>query len=75
MPIGKIVKISDKLHMCCIESINEFLYVDLDAMPTGYAKCKRVEYNISIDNDGKKTASNLKLLPSVLTEWHPIRRN
>ena len=23
MPIGKIVKISDKLRVCCIESINE----------------------------------------------------
>lgn len=75
MPIGKITKVSNKLHLCCIESINEFLYVDLDVMPTGYARGKRVEYDISIDSDGKQTASNLKLLPSVLGEWHRIRRN
>ena len=74
MPIGKIVKVSSKLHLCCIESINEYVYVDLDVMPDGYAIGKRVEYDISIDDDGKKTASNLKLIPSVWAKWN-IRRN
>lgn len=73
--VGTIDYVSSKLGVACIESDKYVVYVNLDMMPTGYAKGKRIEYDISTNSDGKMTASNLKLLPSVLAEWHPIRRN
>ena len=74
MPIGRIVKISDKLQVCCIESDKYIIYVNLCEMPTGYARGKRVEYDISIDDDCRKIVSNIKLLPSIFTGWHFNRR-
>ena len=75
MPIGKISKVSDKLRIACIESNDYIVYVDLDAMPDGYGKNRRIEYDLSINADGMKIASNFKLLPSVFAEWHRVRRS
>jgi len=74
MPIGKITKVSSKLNLCCIESNDEIVYVDLSSMPEGYGKNRRIEYDLSINADGRKIASNFKLMPSVWGKWN-IRRN